>query len=233
MTIAEAKEILSRIKERSADLEFTNRLDSLISDLSKLFGDLDEVNEGIAEQISFGDSSISGVDYNWVMNLNKAFLQIKFSSDYEKQFKDSRNKVVEFNNNRSGLKLQREKAVKKNAKAKNITFWITISLVLAGIVTICIFALVQWIQKGKGIIDEPNWDMMSLAGILDAFVGGVGFGIERFLDHSTSKEIREIDKQENEMCENLYGDLFVQNNGDGSTGYQDCTIYNITNEEVR
>ncbi len=141
--------------------------------------------------------------------------------------KNRRSQVEAFENQRNELKISRKEAIRKRSKIKNIIFWATLIIVVGVVIGTAICAIIQWVQMSNGNIAEPKWDMIALAGILDAAVGVIGFGIERVTDHMSSKEIQDIDKREEEMYKKISDNLFIQNNSDGASGYQDCTVINL------
>lgn len=99
--------------------------------------------------------------------------------------------VVNYTKNRADIVGVRDKASRHCSKVRNVLFWVTISVVGSTLLATVIFALLQWTGC---CFNDAAWDWIALAGILDAFVGGIGFIIERILDHRNTNISNEADK---------------------------------------
>lgn len=144
------------------------------------------------------------------------FVKLSDTKTVSRKFDEIKNKLFVFvktrTENQTKVYNAKEDASGKYSKSGNIVFYATIGSIIVATIIVVVLALIE--QFGGVAIAKDKGDdfFSSLAGIIDATIGVLGFGIERILDHKSRNMAQEAnDTIKNHANNTEYCNTVVEN----------------------
>lgn len=144
---------------------------------------LKDVLVGLSDSVEFpqyNSLTFENSFCDFVIVANVVELQDRLKLIYHDLYEFAKNYIE----NQKKIIITRDNVLKGKSLSRKIFFWIMISIIGIALTVTLVLAVMQWVTPNESVNNQ--WDWIALAGILDAFIGGIGFIIERVLDHKNN-----------------------------------------------